>query len=204
MSTQQTLVKICGIGDVDSALAAVEAGADLLGFQFCESKRRITPEEAVKIFDELPEGPALVGVFMDQPPREVNAIAEFLGLDIVQLHGSELPGFPSEHIVMKALKVHDDGGIPDADGWPDPILLDSWSLDGKGGSGRTWNWATAEALTVTRQVFVAGGLTPLNVGAVIRRLRPYGVDVSSGVESEPRVKSPALIGAFIDAVKRQT
>jgi phosphoribosylanthranilate isomerase len=200
---QPTLVKICGICDVDSALAAVEAGADLLGFQFCESKRRITPDDAVKILDELPEGPALVGVFMDQSPAEVNAIAEFLGLDIVQLHGSEAPGFPSEHIVMKALKVR-DGVVPDADGWPDPILLDSWSLDGKGGSGRAWNWETAEALTVTRQVFVAGGLTPLNVGAVIRRLRPYGVDVSSGVESEPRVKSPALISAFVDAVKRQS
>jgi len=109
MSTEpnHTLVKICGICDVDSALAAVEAGADLLGFQFCESKRRITPDDAVKILDELPEGPALVGVFMDQSPREVNSIAEFLGLDIVQLHGSEKVGFPSEHIVMKALKVRD-------------------------------------------------------------------------------------------------
>jgi len=198
-----TLVKICGICDVDSALAAVEAGADLLGFQFCESKRRITPDDAVKILDEIPEGPALVGVFMDQSPVEVNAIAEFLGLDIVQLHGSEKPGFPSDHIVMKALKVR-DGVVPDADGWPDPILLDSWSLDAKGGTGQAWNWESAEALTVTRQVFVAGGLTPLNVGGVMRRLRPYGVDVSSGVESEPRVKSPALIGAFIDAVRRQS
>jgi phosphoribosylanthranilate isomerase len=204
MSTDQkhVLVKICGICDVDSALAAVEAGADLLGFQFCESKRRITPDEAVKILDELPEGPALVGVFMDQSPVEVNAIAEFLGLDIVQLHGSEKLGFPSERIVMKALKVR-DGVVPDAEGWPDPVLLDSWTLDSKGGTGHTWNWETAEALTVTRQVFVAGGLNPLNVGAVIRRLRPYGVDVSSGVELEPRVKDPALIGAFVDAVRRQ-
>ena len=198
----KTLVKICGICDLESALAALEAGADLLGFQFCESRRRITPDDAVKILDQLPEGPALVGVFMDQSPVEVNAIAEFLGLDIVQLHGSEKPGFPSEQIVMKALKVR-DGVVPDPEGWPDPILLDSWSLDSKGGTGHAWNWESAEALTVTRQVFVAGGLTPLNVGSVIRRLRPYGVDVSSGVESEPRVKSPALIGAFIDAVRRQ-
>jgi phosphoribosylanthranilate isomerase len=198
----QTLVKICGICDVESALAAVEAGADLLGFHFCDSKRRITPDDAVKILDELPEGPALVGVFIDQPPREVNSIAEFLGLDIVQLHGSEQPGFPSDHIVMKALKVR-DGVIPDAAGWPDPVLLDSWSEDSRGGTGRTWDWQSAEALSVTRQVFVAGGLNPLNVGSVIRRLRPYGVDVSSGVESEPRVKDPALIGAFIEAVRRQ-
>jgi phosphoribosylanthranilate isomerase len=220
-----TLVKICGICDVESALAAVEAGADLLGFHFCDSPRRITPDEASRILDELDGGrpragsaehvrkggrppsrsigPALVGVFIDQPPREVNSIAEFLGLDIVQLHGSESPGFESDQIVMKALKVR-DGVIPDAGGWPDPVLLDSWSEDSRGGTGRTWNWERAEALTVTRRVFVAGGLNPLNVGSVIRRLRPHGVDVSSGVESEPRVKSPALIGAFVEAVRRQS
>jgi phosphoribosylanthranilate isomerase len=197
-----TLVKICGICDVEAALAAVEAGADLLGFHFCDSQRRITPDEAVRILDELPEGPALVGVFIDQPPREVNSIAEFLGLDIVQLHGNEQPGFVSDQIVMKALKVR-DGVVPDASAWPDPVLLDSWSEDSRGGTGRTWNWDQAEALSVTRKVFVAGGLNPLNVGAVIRRLRPYGVDVSSGVESAPRVKEPALIGAFIEAVRRQ-
>lgn len=197
-----TLVKICGLCDVESALAAVEAGADLLGFHFCDSKRRVTPDEAVKILDELPDGPALVGVFIDQPAREVNSIAEFLGLDMVQLHGNEKPGFPSDHMVMKALKVR-DGAIPDASGWPDPILLDSWSEDSRGGTGRSWNWEQAEALTVTRKVFVAGGLNPLNVGSVIRRLRPYGVDVSSGVETAPRVKDAALIGAFIEAVRRQ-
>jgi phosphoribosylanthranilate isomerase len=197
-----TLVKICGICDVDSALAAVEAGADLLGFHFCDSPRRITVDEATRILDELPEGPALVGVFIDQPPREVNSIAEFLDLDIVQLHGREKPGFPSDRIVMKALKVK-DGAVPDASGWPDPVLLDSWSEDSRGGTGRTWDWASAEALSVTRKVFVAGGLNPLNVGAVIRRLRPHGVDVSSGVESEPRIKDPAKISLFIDAVRRQ-
>ena len=197
-----TLVKICGLCDVDAAVAAAEAGADLLGFHFCDSQRRITPEQAVEIIDELPEGPALVGVFIDQAPQEVNAIADFLGLDMVQLHGSEKPGFETDHLVMKALKVR-DGRVPDASGWGDPILLDSWSQDSRGGTGRTWSWEAAESLTVTRQVFVAGGLTPLNVGAVIRRLRPHGVDVSSGVESAPRVKDPRKIEAFIEAVKRE-
>jgi phosphoribosylanthranilate isomerase len=198
-----TLVKICGICDLEAGIAAAEAGADILGFHFCDSERRITPDDAVKILDELPDGPALAGVFIDQSPTEVNAIAEFLGLDIVQLHGSEKPGFPSEHIVMKALKVR-DGVVPDAGGWPDPVLLDSWSEDSRGGTGRTWNWEVAEALSVTRKVFVAGGLNPQNVGAVIRRLRPYGVDVSSGVESKPRSKDPALITAFIDAVRAES
>lgn len=196
-----TLVKICGICDLDSALAAVESGADLVGFHFCDSSRRISPDDAVKIIDELPDGPALVGVFIDQSPREVNAIAEFLGLDIVQLHGREQPGFPSEHLVMKALKVK-DGVIPSAEGWPDPILLDSWSADGRGGTGQSWDWEAAEALSVTREIFIAGGLNPENVGTVIRRLRPHGVDVSSGVESQPRVKDPAKIAAFVDAVRQ--
>ena len=197
-----TLVKICGLCDAGAAVAAAEAGADLLGFHFCDSRRRITPEEAVEIIDEVPEGPALVGVFIDQEPSEVNAIAEFLGLDIVQLHGRERPPFTTEHLVMKALKVR-DGRVPDASGWPDPVLLDSWSEDSRGGTGRTWNWELAESLTVTRQVFVAGGLNPDNVGSVIRRLRPHGVDVSSGVESAPRVKDPRKIEAFIEAVRRE-
>jgi len=197
-----TLVKICGICDVEAGLAAAEGGADLLGFHFCDSKRRVTVDDAVQIIDELPEGPALVGVFIDQSPLEVNSIAEFLGLDIVQLHGSEKAGFHSDQIVMKALKVR-DGVVPDASGWPDPILLDSWSKDSRGGTGRTWNWEVAEALTVNRKVFIAGGLNPANVGSVIRRLRPYGVDVSSGVESEPRLKDPAKVAAFIDAVRNE-
>ncbi|GAC1652517.1 MAG: phosphoribosylanthranilate isomerase [Candidatus Dormibacteraceae bacterium] len=197
-----TLVKICGICDVEAGLAAAEGGADLLGFHFCDSKRRITVDDAVQIIDELPEGPALVGVFIDQDPREVESIAEFLGLDIIQLHGSERAPYPSEHIVMKALKVR-DGVVPDASGWPDPILLDSWSKDSRGGTGRTWNWEVAEALTVNRKVFIAGGLNPANVGSVIRRLRPYGVDVSSGVESEPRLKDPVKVAAFIDAVRNE-
>jgi phosphoribosylanthranilate isomerase len=197
-----TLVKICGICDVDSALAATEAGADLIGFHFCDSSRRVSPEEAIRIIDEIPDGPALVGVFIDQAPSEVNAIAEFIGLDIVQLHGDEKPPFRSDHIVMKALKVK-DGKVPSAEGWPDPILLDSWSPDGRGGTGQVWRWEAAEALSVTRQVFIAGGLNPDNVASVIRRLRPHGVDVSSGVESEPRIKDPDKIVAFIDAVRNE-
>lgn len=199
--TSSVLVKICGLCDADSALAAAEAGADLLGFHFCSSARRISPDDAASIIQQLPEGPALVGVFIDSPPREVEEIADFLGLDIVQLHGSERPPFDVEALVMKALKVR-DGRLPaDAERWPDPILLDSWSPDSRGGTGKTWDWLLAEALTVTRKVFIAGGLNPANVGGVVRRLRPYGVDVSSGVESSPRVKDPRLIEAFVEAAK---
>lgn len=195
------LVKICGLCDADSAIAAAEAGADLLGFHFCRSERRISPDDAATIIQQLPEGPALVGVFIDSAPAEVEEVADFLGLDVVQLHGSERPPFDVEPLVMKALKVR-DGRLPaGAELWPDPILLDSWSADSRGGTGKAWDWRLAEALTVTRKVFVAGGLSPSNVGEVVRRLRPYGVDVSSGVESAPRVKDPKLIEAFVEAAK---
>ena len=199
----KTLVKICGICDLEGGLAAAEAGADLLGFHFCDSKRRLRPEEALRIIEELPDGPALVGVFIDQPSVEVDAIADYCGLDLVQLHGSEPPGFPIEVPVIKVLKVR-DGKIPDPRLWPDDLLmLDSWSVDQRGGTGRTWDWDIALALVQKREVFIAGGLNSDNVGDVVRRLNPYGVDVSSGVESEPRVKDPDKVARFVAAAKRE-
>src|ERR687884_337466 len=108
----RTLVKICGICDVPSGVAAAEAGADLIGFHFCSSRRRITPAEAARIIDALPRRPLLVGVFMDQPVDEVQRIAAELPLDLVQLHGEEPPGFASGLPVMKVLKVR-HGKLPD-------------------------------------------------------------------------------------------
>ena len=196
-------MKICGICDLEGGLAAAEAGADLLGFHFCDSKRRVTPEEALRIIEELPEGPALVGVFIDQPAVEIDAIADYCGLDLVQLHGSEPPGFAVEVPVIKALKVR-DGRLPDHRLWPDDLLLlDSWSADGRGGTGQAWDWELALDLVRRREVFIAGGLNPDNVGDVVRRLNPYGVDVSSGVENEPRFKDPIKIERFVAAAKRE-
>jgi phosphoribosylanthranilate isomerase len=101
---------------------------------------------------------------------------------------------------MKVIKVH-NGIVPDASVWPDPIMLDSWSPDQRGGTGRTWRWDAARKLIKRRQVFVAGGLEPGNVGTVVSDFRPYGVDVSSGVESRLRVKDPEKIRLFIRAVR---
>lgn len=195
-----TLVKICGICDAAAARAAAEAGADLIGLHFCSSPRRVTPEEARTIVTAVERPPRLVGVFMDQSEAEVEQVAGFVGLDVVQLHGSEQPGFWCSRPVLKALKVR-DGTVPDADGWPDPVLLDSWSPDQRGGTGRAWDWAVAQALIARRLVFVAGGLEPGNVGAVVRKFRPHGVDVSSGVEAALRVKDPVLVRAFVQAVR---
>jgi phosphoribosylanthranilate isomerase len=190
-------VKICGICDSAAAQAAVEAGADLLGFHFCSSERRVSPEEARSIVDGLSVRPTIVGVFIDQEPAEVRQVAEFVGLDLLQLHGSEAPGFDAG---VQVLKIKDDS-VPDASAWPDPIMLDSWSIDQRGGTGRTWDWDLARELLETRKVFIAGGLEPGNVGKVVSRFKPYGVDVSSGVEASVRVKDPDKVRAFVHAVR---
>jgi phosphoribosylanthranilate isomerase len=193
-------IKICGICDLASAKASVEAGADLIGFHFCDSERRVTPEEAKQILDDLDVHPRIVGVFIDQPADEVRQIADFVDLDVLQLHGAEAPGFDAGRPVMKVLKVR-RGVVPGADDWPDPIMLDSWSHDQRGGTGRTWDWDLARELLAERQVFIAGGLEPGNVGKVVSDFGPYGVDVSSGVEARLRVKDPEKVRAFIRAVR---
>jgi phosphoribosylanthranilate isomerase len=193
-------VKICGICEAQGAQAAVEAGADLLGFHFCSSDRRVSPEEAKAIVDVLSVRPSIVGVFIDQDPSEVREIADFVGLDLLQLHGSEAPGFDAGRPVMKVLKIRDDV-VPDAAAWPDPIMLDSWSADQRGGTGRTWDWDLARELLENRKVFIAGGLEPGNVGKVVSSYKPYGVDVSSGVEASLRVKDPDKVRAFVHAVR---
>jgi phosphoribosylanthranilate isomerase len=193
-------VKICGICDAAGAEMAAESGADLLGFHFCSSDRRVTPEEAKAIIDGLAVRPKIVGVFLDQPEDEVRQIAEFVELDFLQLHGSEHSGFEAGKPVIKVLKVR-DGAVPGADDWPDPIMLDSWSADQRGGTGRAWDWELARPLLSRRRVFIAGGLEPGNVGKVVSEFKPYGVDVSSGVESALRVKDPGKVRAFIHAVR---
>ncbi|HYM95875.1 MAG TPA: phosphoribosylanthranilate isomerase, partial [Candidatus Sulfotelmatobacter sp.] len=176
-----------------------DAGADLLGFHFCSSRRRVTPEDARAIVDGLDVRPTIVGVFIDQDPDEVRQVADFVGLDVLQLHGSERPGFSAGRPVIKVLKVR-DGRLDGADDWPDPLMIDSWSPDQRGGTGRTWDWELARPLFASRKVFIAGGLEPGNVGGVVGRFKPYGVDVSSGVEAGVRVKDPDKVRAFIRAV----
>jgi phosphoribosylanthranilate isomerase len=194
-------IKICGLCDLESAAGAVEAGADLIGFHFCDSDRRVSPEEARAIIDELSVRPRIVGVFIDEDPAEVRRIGDYLDLDMVQLHGSEAPGFEAGRPAMKVLKIR-NGQVPDAGDWPDPIMLDSWSADQRGGTGQAWDWDLARPLLEARQVFIAGGLQPGNVGKVVSGFRPYGVDVSSGVEARPRVKDPEKMRAFVRAVRR--
>jgi phosphoribosylanthranilate isomerase len=193
-------VKICGVCDAEAAAMAADAGADLLGFHFCSSRRRVTPEAAKAIVDVLDVRPAIVGVFIDQSEDEVRQVSRYVGLDLLQLHGSEPPGFRAGKPVIKVLKVR--GGVIGAAGdWPDPVMIDSWSDDQRGGTGQTWDWELARPLLQSRRVFIAGGLEPGNVGDVVSRFKPYGVDVSSGVEAQVRVKDPDKVRAFIRAVR---
>lgn len=193
-------VKICGICDAAAAADAAGAGADMLGFHFCTSRRRVTPEKAKAIVDSLDVRPAIVGVFIDQSEDEVRQVSTFVGLDLLQLHGSEPPGFNAGKPVIKVLKVR-NGVIGGAADWPDPLMIDSWSADQRGGTGRTWDWELARPLLESRRVFIAGGLETGNVGEVVSRYKPYGVDVSSGVEAEVRVKDPEKVRAFIRSVR---
>ena len=195
-----TLVKICGITNAADAATAVEAGADLLGFHFCSSLRRIEPELGRSIVESLDRRPTIVGVFINQPAEEVRHIAEHVGLDLLQLHGAEEPGFEAGRPVMKVLKMRGEEP-PDPGPWPDPLMIDSWSPDFRGGTGQTWPWEVARDLLQRRKVFVAGGLQPGNVGTVVSTFQPYGVDVSSGVEAAVRVKDPEKIRAFVRAVR---
>jgi phosphoribosylanthranilate isomerase len=194
-----TVVKICGVCTPDDAVAAVEAGADLVGLHFCPSRRRIDVETGLRIAAAVHGRAQLVGVFIDATPDEVGRVRDAVGLDRVQLHGEESSADFGAGVI-KALKVR-QGALPVADGWPDPVLLDSWSEDRQGGTGRPWDWRLAAPMVRERQVLIAGGLTPETVGAVVTELRPYGVDVSSGVESEPRRKDPALMRRFVQAVR---
>ena len=198
-------IKICGITNLEDALVAVEAGADALGFVFFQgSSRYISPENAAAIICRLPPFVQTVGLFVNEKPAIVNAIADQCGVDIVQLHGEESFEYCQAitRRVIKAFRVKDAASLDTmADyrvaGW----LLDAWSPVAHGGTGTTFNWDIAAHAAASRPIILAGGLTPENVAEAAVTVRPYAVDVSSGVESEPGKKSAGLIKQFISAIR---
>jgi phosphoribosylanthranilate isomerase len=195
------LIKICGITRAADAEAAVEAGADALGFIFWPaSPRCVTAEAARAIASALPPFVTTVGVFVDQPIETVNGIADRVRLGAVQLHGDERPGV-LDALVAPAIKAVTGEG--EAEAWPARVtlLLDASDRDRRGGTGRTGDWDAAAALARRRRLLLAGGLTPENVAGAIARVRPYGIDVSSGVESAPGVKDHGKIRALIAAAR---
>jgi phosphoribosylanthranilate isomerase len=198
-------VKVCGITRLEDAHAAVALGARALGFLFWPtSPRFIEPVRARSIVRTLPPFVTPVGLFVNQPADEVNAVAALVGLGAVQLHGDETIEYAAlmERPVVKALPIGEATSVADVDAWPARVvpLLDAHDPDRRGGTGRMVDWALAASVAARRPVLLAGGLRPDNVAEAIARVRPFGVDVSSGVESTPGVKDHDRLKAFFEAV----
>jgi phosphoribosylanthranilate isomerase len=199
-------VKICGITNVADGRAAADAGADALGFVFCEkSPRHVSIPSAAEITIAMPAFIVKVGVFVNAPEDLVfRAIAE-CSLSLLQFHGEEPPEYCAGFGVMsmKAFRIRDAESLLSLPAYQtDAWLLDAWSPDKAGGTGEKFNWDLAiKARKLGRPIFLAGGLTPENVAEAVRRVGPYAVDVSSGVEAEPGRKDHAKVKAFIAAAK---
>ena len=196
-----TRVKICGITNLEDALAAGAAGADGLGFVFRESPRYVSPSRARRIIEALPALVTTVGVFMDAPEQQVRETLEQAGLDLVQLHGKESPAYCERFRgrVLKRFPVYAEDTPERLRARMQGYDVRAHMLDPGAGSGQTFNWEIARG--VGRPLIIAGGLTPENVAEVVRMVRPYGVDVSTGVEAAPGKKDPDRIRAFVQAVK---
>jgi len=201
------LIKICGIKDINTAHTAIDAGADALGFVFAPSSRRITPEDARKIIQNLPRDILRVGVFVNASISSVKEIAEYCNLTTLQFHGKESADYCQQfkRPVVKAIKVAKDGRL-----FPDPVrykgivkafLADTYQLDADGGTGKTFPWEEVATIKRYGSVILAGGLSPNNIYQALSATQPWGVDVSSGVETMGR-KDSKKIKKFIQEVWR--
>ena len=202
-------VKICGITNAADAIAAVDAGADALGFMFFDnSKRFVSPSLAAEIIRELPPFVAKVGVFVNASQDFIRLVLETSGIDTLQFHGEESPQFCGQFglKVIKAFRIQSHESLHNALSYRNYAwLLDSY-VDGQhGGTGVAFNWDVAvEATKLTRMVILAGGLKVETVSEAVRKVRPYAVDVSGGVESVPGKKDHAKLREFIAAAKSVT
>lgn len=197
------IIKICGITRPEDALAAIRAGADWLGLNFWPtSKRYVTLAQASDVVQAARQeraGVGIVGVFVDQPLGEVTGVLSALELDRAQLHGDEPPDYVRRlgDRAIKALAMAEPAQLDELAEYDCPVVLVDTPSPGRGGSGIVGDWSAAQAAAAERRVILAGGLTPDNVAQAIAAVRPYGVDVASGVESAPGVKDPALVARFV-------
>ena len=199
-------VKICGITSEADALAAAEAGADAIGLMFYEgSPRHVTLEQAKAISAALPQHVMRVGVFVNAEEAFVHQALTECMLNILQFHGDETPEECSRYPVMtlKAFRVQGEETLAELEAYPSAgYLLDAYVKDALGGTGATFNWDLAvRAQEFGKPIFLAGGMTPENVAEAVRKVQPFGVDVSSGVESEPGRKDAEQMRTFVAAAK---
>ncbi|MDI6751652.1 MAG: phosphoribosylanthranilate isomerase [bacterium] len=196
-------VKICGITCKEDAEAAVNFGADAIGFVFADSPRRITSDKAREIISVLPPFIATVGIFVNEDEKEVRRIASFCGISILQFHGDETPSYCSKFPrVIKAFRIKGREDIKrireyKAETW----LLDTYQEEKPGGTGVTFDWSVACDLAKEKRIILSGGLTPENVASAIKIVSPYAVDVSSGVEEYPGKKDHKKLEEFIRNAK---
>jgi len=200
-----TKIKICGITNIEDALLASQLGADALGFIFYrESKRYIDPEIARGIISSLPPFVTTVGVFVNQDLDEIIAIKDKTGIDAAQLHGDESPEFCSliPFKVIKVIRVKNSLDIDRVALYPvQAILFDTYSDVQYGGTGKSFNWGILQNISNPSRIILSGGLSPGNVAEAISTVKPYAVDVSSGVEDTPGKKDHMKLRKFIEAVK---
>lgn len=195
-------IKICGLTRIEDILVLRDLPVDFAGFIFVPSSPRfINPERAAGLIERLPEKIKPVGVFMDEGPEVVRRTVEICGLEIIQFHGQESPEFCDQFNLpyFKAIRVGTELDEKDLAGYrPRAYLLDTFIKEADGGTGKTFDWTLAKRMVESgRPIILAGGLKPENVSAAVKIVRPWGVDVSSGVESKPGVKDKDKIIRFV-------
>ena len=200
-------VKVCGITNYQDAAMAVQIGVDALGFIFAPSPRQIMPQKAREIIGAIPPFVKTVGVFVDERPEAIREIMLFCGLDLVQFHGDESPDFCAEFMprTIKGFRIRNRSDIESValyKGNTRAILLDTYAKGKRGGTGKTFDWniaLTGKAPGIP--VILSGGLTPSNIGDAISTVKPYAVDVNSGIEERPGKKDYILMKELVEKIR---
>ena len=204
-----TFIKICGITNLNDALAAVAAGADALGFNFYKpSPRYITPQHAREIIEQLPDSVLTVGVFVnEESPEAVRNIANEARIRALQLHGDESPDYcrelASDHFVIKTFAVSDNFDVQAPNAYEvEAIMLDTKHNRLRGGTGRVFDWSVARHAAATLpKLFLAGGLSPENIENAIKTVQPFAVDACSALEDKPGKKNHERMRVFVNTVR---
>lgn len=200
-----TKIKICGITNLDDALAALKLGVDALGFVFAESPRKVAPDKVGKIISEIAVPVLKVGVFVNENIEKIQQIFERYDLDYVQLSGNENKDYVERLVLpsIKVFKVKDQSVLKEIPQYDlNLFMLETFNDSQYGGTGNIFNWDIAKEAKIFGRVILSGGLTPENVFSALQQAEPYGVDVSSGVEESPGKKDKKKLEQFVKEVRR--